>query len=97
MGKVYVNQSELRLQLNTGVSLAGALSVLIKYLKPDETTEREFTAQVLSSSAGTIYYDFNAGELDTAGIWTFWSYVTFADSREAPGEPVRLKVWTEGT
>jgi hypothetical protein len=97
MGKIYVNQSELRLQLNTGVNLAGALAVKIKYIKPGETTEREFTAQVESSSLGTIYYDFQTGQLDKAGIWEFWAWVEFADTRIAPGEPIKLRVWTEGT
>jgi len=97
MGKVYVNQSELRLQLDTYVSLVGATSLKIKYLKPGSTVEHEVTAQVLSSSAGTIYYDFTAGQLDTAGIWTFWAYVTFAGGGEAPGEPVKIRIWEEGT
>lgn len=97
MGKIFVNQSKLRLQLNTEVSLQSGDVPTIRYCKPDSTTIEEFDAQILNAVDGSIYYDFADGELDTAGIWTFWAYVVFDDARSAPGEVVKIQVYEEGT
>lgn len=95
MGKIYLNQSSLRIQLTTLVDITGATETLIKYKKPSGTTG-EWTATVEAVGDGIIYYDLTGDELDEIGTWTFWAYVTFADTREAPGEPVKIIVYSEG-
>ena len=96
MSKIYKNQSNCRITLTAGVSIFGAITTSIKYRKPNGT-EGSFDATVSDETTGVIYYDFTDDELDASGVWTFWSYVVFADGRDAPGEPVRIKVWEEGT
>ena len=95
MGKVYLNQSSLRIQLTTNVDITGATETLIKYKKPSGTTG-QWTAQVEAAGDGIIYYDLTGTELDEIDTWTLWAYVTFSDDRVAPGEPVKMIVHTEG-
>lgn len=97
MGKIFVNQSKLRLQLNLGIALESGDVPTIRYRKPNSTTTEEFAAEILNAAEGSIYYDFLDGELDVAGVWKFWAYVVFDDGRVAPGEIVSVKVYTEGT
>ena len=96
MGKVYLNQNSLRLKVDTGVDITGATTRLIKYKKPDATAGQFIATADTPTTAGIIYYDFVNTELDQEGVWTMWSYVTFADARSAPGEPFKLIVYVEG-
>ena len=94
MGKIYKNQFNLKLTLQTEVTVTGATATKIKYLKPDKTAG-EFNASI--SGTEDLEYDFTVStELDQSGDWTFWAYVTFSDSRIAPGEPVVIRVYEEG-
>ena len=95
MGKIYLNQSSLRIQLTTDVDITGATVTDIKYAKPSGIAG-SWTATIDDPGAGSIYYDLTGIELDEVGTWTFWAYVTFADTRSAPGEPVKVTVYTEG-
>lgn len=94
MSTIFKNQNKLRLKLTTSVDITGATSKLIKYKKPDGT-EGQFTAASLDDSTGVIYYDFTGTELDQAGRWEFWAYITFSDSRVAPGEKITIEVIEE--
>ena len=99
MGKIYVNQSKLRLQLNTGVDIVQGDVLEIRYRKPNSAIIYSFTATELSTTKGAIYYDFKAGDLNVAGVWTFWAFITFAgdsDGGFAPGEPINIRIYNEG-
>jgi len=96
MGKIYVGQSKLRLQLNTGVTIESGDVLWIKYCKPGSSSVEVFVAEELGTPAGAIYYDFDIGDLDTAGIWKFWAYIIFNDGREAPGESISIRIYNEG-
>ena len=100
MGKIYVNQTKLRLQLNTGVSIESGDAPYIKYKKPDSDTVLTLVAEILDPDDGSIYYDFKdestSETLDTVGVWMFWSYIVFNDGLVAPGEPVSIRVYEEG-
>ena len=95
MGKIYLNQSSLRIELTTEVDITGATARQIKYTKPDATAGN-WTATAGDLTTGVIFYDLTGTELDQIGTWTMWAYVTFADARTAPGEPVKVIVNTEG-
>jgi hypothetical protein len=95
MGKVYLNQSSLRIHLTTNVDITGASVTQIKYKKPSDTTGN-WTATVDDATVGSMYYDLTGTELDEVGTWILWAYVTFSDARSAPGEPVNMIVHTEG-
>jgi hypothetical protein len=32
----------------------------------------------------------------TAGWWSFWAFITFADGRTAAGEAAKVYIWAEG-
>ena len=96
MGKIYLNQDSLRIQLTTDVDITAATVTQIKYKKPVSGDTGVWNAVVLDPGDGVIYYDLTGTELDEVGTWTFWAYVTFSDTRSAPGEPVKVTVYTEG-
>ena len=95
MATIFVSQSKLRIQLIAGVDITGATELLIKFRKPDNSLS-EWAAISANDANGTIYYDLTDGELDQSGDWSFWSYVTFSDSRFAPGEVVIINIKIEG-
>lgn len=94
MGKIYLNQNSLRIELETEVDINGATATLIKFEKPSGDTG-EWSASVSDPGAGKIYYDLTGTELDEIGNWMLWAHVTFSDTRHAPGEPTRLVVYEE--
>ena len=96
MGKIYAGQTALKIDLDTGIDLTVGVDVIkIKFTKPaPDVTVYEWTAAA-ENTTHAIYY-VNGGELDVAGKWTFWSYVTFSDTTFAPGEPVAISVFEEG-
>jgi hypothetical protein len=94
MGKIYKDQTALKLRLNTGIDLTTGVSTIeIKYIKPGDPVDT-WTA----GEEDTYYavYSATAGEIDTKGDWKFWAYITFTDSTVAPGEPVIVRVYDEG-
>lgn len=97
MNYIYVGQSSLRIQLTTGVDITSAESLKIKYKKPNGT-EGYWNATSSDDSNGIIYSDLSVpSDLDVSGNWALWAHVTFSDSRTAPGQIFKLKVFAEGT
>ena len=93
MDVVYVGQTSLRLELDSGVDLSTASAVVIKYVKPDSS----IGTWTVTVSGTLARHDFaNASELDIPGVWVAWVYATFADGRKAPGSPVQFTVKKEG-
>lgn len=97
MNKIYKNQSALQIKLTTNVDLSTVASAVIKYKKPDGVTTGEWDAQLEEGTTNITYNVLDSTVLDVAGTWTVWSYLTFDDGREAPGEPVSLYIFEEGT
>ena len=95
MGKIYVDQTALKIDLNTGIDLTtGVQTLYIKYKKPGSDTVLEWVG---TEENGThIIKILNGGEIDEPENWTFWSYVIFTDGSEAPGEPETVTVHIEG-
>jgi hypothetical protein len=95
MGRVYAGQSALRITVKTFTDLEGILSAVVKYRKPDGSAG-EFTAGVGDAAKGLIFHECIEGEIDMAGWWVFWAFITFGDGRTAAGEGVKVYVWKEG-
>jgi hypothetical protein len=95
MGKIYSGQSALRITVKTFTDLEGIISAVIKYRKPDGVTG-EFAAGVGDSGRGVIFHECSEGEIDQAGWWVFWVFITFADGRTAAGEAAKVFIWNEG-
>jgi len=101
MGKIFKNQTSLRIELMTGLTsdqLDGA-TMSIRYRKPNGI-EGELDADELAivdgaTEEGILYYDLTADStlLSQAGTYQFWSYVVFSDDREAAGEPFDVIVY----
>jgi hypothetical protein len=95
MGKVYVGQSALRITVKTFTDLEGIISAVIKYRKSDGSTG-EFAAGVGDMEKGIIFHECIEGEIDMAGWWALWAFITFADGRTAAGETAKVFIWHEG-
>jgi hypothetical protein len=95
MNRIYKGQSALRITVKTFTDLEGIAGAVIKYRKPGGVPG-ELSAGVGDTANGIIFHECIEGELDQAGWWTFWAYVTFGDGRTAAGEPARVFVWDEG-
>ena len=97
--RIYVGQSALALDLDTCVDLAaeGAVSAVMKYVKPDGT-EGEWAAVIAPDSLTTVvrYVVTSNLILDQAGLWKRWCVVTFASSKTAPSDAVYFNVEEEG-
>ena len=95
--KIYVAQTALTLQLETGIDLSTAVSVVMKYIKPDKT-EGQWVAEINTPATdGVISYDVaSATDLDQSGTWKRWAYITFTGSKVAPGDCVSFEVYDEG-
>jgi hypothetical protein len=103
MGKIFVDQTCLRIELLTGLTsaqLSGARVMEIQYRKPDATIGILDALELDDSSAieeGILYADLESDStlLDQRGAWKFWSYVIFSDGRKARGETVGVTIWSE--
>jgi hypothetical protein len=96
MGRIFKGQSALRIVVKTFTDLEGITSAVIKYRKPDGSTG-EFGAGVGDAVRGVIFHECIEGELDRAGWWVFWAFITFADGRTAPGEAAKVFIWNSGS
>ncbi|MDR2177580.1 MAG: hypothetical protein LBP20_06000 [Treponema sp.] len=94
MSRIYAGQSALRITVRTFTDLEGIISAVIRYRKPDGSTG-EFAAG--AGEKGLIFHECIEGELDMAGWWAFWAFVTFEDGRTAAGETAKVFIWNEGT
>jgi len=95
MGKIYIGQTALRIQLTANIDINNA-DAFIKYQKPDGT-RGEWVASVYDADKGIIYYDMQATtDLDQEGDWIFWTYIEFGNGKVAAGEPVTIYVYPEG-
>jgi hypothetical protein len=95
MGRIFKGQSALRITVKTYTDLEGISGAALRYRKPDASTG-EFAAGVQDEGKGIIFHECLEGELDQAGWWSFWAYITFADGRTAAGETAKVFVWQEG-
>jgi hypothetical protein len=95
MNRVYAGQSALRITVKTFADLEGIVSAVIKYRKPDGVCG-EFGAGVGDEAKGVIFHECIEGEINMAGWWAFWAFITFADGRTAAGEAAKVFIWNEG-
>jgi hypothetical protein len=95
MSKIFKGQSALRITVKTFIDLEGILAAVIRFRKPDGVLG-EFAAGVGDVAQGVIFHEVLEGDLDCAGWWVFWAFVTFADGRTAAGEAAKVYVWDEG-
>lgn len=97
----------IRDQLTTDGSADDITGATVVFTMWDAETDAvkidENTANVTIDDAATgkVRYDFQSGDLDTAGVFAFEWEVTYADGtiityRRASGAPKELRVFAEG-
>jgi hypothetical protein len=87
MSKVYVGDTGTLIELDTGVSLAGATVLEIKVRKPDGT----LATWSASASATKLAYTTQPTTLDQAGVWRLQASVTLPSGKWL-GETALLSV-----
>lgn len=90
MGKTYVGDTSVRIELETNADLSGAATVSIVALKPDGETEVEWTAAIDGS---LVVYVPTTGDLDVEGTWRLQAKVVDGSGGSALGETAKLKVY----
>jgi hypothetical protein len=95
MRRIYKGQSALRIMVKTYTELEGIEGAVIRYRKPGGSLG-EFAAGVGDTAKGVIFHECIEGEIDKAGWWSFWAFITFGDGRTAAGETAKVFVWQEG-
>jgi hypothetical protein len=95
MARIYAGQSALRITVKTFTDLGNIASAVIRCRKPDGSAG-EFAAGVVDAAKGVVFHECIEGEIDQAGWWSFWAFITFADGRTAAGETAKVFVWNEG-
>jgi hypothetical protein len=95
MARIFKGQSALRITVKTFTDLEGIISAVIKYRKPDGLTG-ELSAGLGDTAKGVIFHECIEHEIDLAGWWTFWAFITFGDGRTAAGEAAKVFIWQEG-
>jgi len=96
VGKIYKDQSALRIVVKTFCDLDGIKAAFIKYIKPNGD-EGEFSAVVIDPVNGILSYECSKGDINVAGWWDMWAYIVFEDDRTAAGETVEVHVWRKGS
>ena len=95
MGRIYKGQTALCITVKTFIDLEGIEKAVIKYRKPNGKTG-EFSAGIKDTVKGIIFHECIEHDLDMAGWWSFWAYITFGDGRTAAGEAAKVYVGEEG-
>lgn len=90
MGKTYVGDTSVRIELETNADLSGAATVSIKALKPDGVTEVEWPATI---DGTLVVYVPDTGDLDAEGTWRLQAKVVDGSGGVALGETAKLKVY----
>jgi hypothetical protein len=92
MSKIYANQTDLTLRLETGKDITGALSVKMCYKNPLGVSG-EWIAEI----EGTTIVKYNIiAPLGIVGKWTRWAKVVDAQGKISVGEPSNFDVSKEG-
>lgn len=94
MSKIYIGDYGTIFRVSTGADLTDASAAKMKIKKPDNT-EIEWTADIdAPASDGIISYTTLDGDLDSAGVWSLQSLITFP-SGVWSGDTVTFTVYTE--
>lgn len=95
--KVIQNQTELQLELRTGLDLSFASNAEIRYKKPDGETGH-FPATIDTGRHGVMFYNVqSANDIDQTGDWTIWAYAEFPSGNVVYGEATYFTVEEEGS
>lgn len=95
MGKIYVGQTAIEFETIVGVDITGAIC-WVKYTKPDGSIV-SLPATILDKYSGVITATpGSSDDLNQAGRYVFWGYVTFSNGRSAAGEPEERMIYPEG-
>ena len=94
MATYIVGQSNLRIELETGITLTGN-TCLIKYKKPNGVSGQ--WSATISTDVSKMYYDVTSStDIDVAGKWIFWSHVTYGDGSIGKGHSATQYFYKEG-
>lgn len=96
MSKIFVNQTKLTIQIDVMEDISDVATAKIRYIKPDRT-RGEFTATIPPDTTGIIQYAVSSPtDLDQAGPWKFWAFLTYGDAKTIEGESVTIDVHPSG-
>ena len=101
MGKVFLNQDVLKIELTVD-ALPGTIEhAWIKYRSPGATIDGTFATEATYNTPNDSFYiifavDEFLEDYGTAGTRKFWLWLELTDGRVIPGEVISEKIYTEG-
>ena len=100
MGKVFLNQDVLKIELTVDTLPGTVEHAWIKYRNPAGEEDTFDTEATYNAPNDSFYIIFAVGEFledyGTAGTWKFWLWLELTDGRIIPGEVITEKIYTEG-
>jgi uncharacterized membrane protein len=96
MGKIYAEQTALKLIFETGVDLTDA-EITLNALSPARA-EKTFDLVIESpATAGIVSYEVEDDtDFDEVGTWTFWVSVVYESLKTTCSEAVKIKFYGVG-
>lgn len=96
MGKIYQNQTKLKINIDCNSSLANVVSAIISHIKPNKKTGF-FPAEIDLANQSVFYLVNSVDDIDVAGDWVFWANLTFDDGKKLPSESKIITIYKEGS
>ena len=94
MSKLYVNQTDFKLRLETNADISSKSVYKIKYTNPNGTSG-EWPGELSGTSQIDVQFD-STTKCDIEGVWLFWPYTETSSGLIATGERVKLLVALQG-
>lgn len=86
--QIFVNQTDLKINVDVQATIAGSTIQKLKYRKPD-ATEGEVDLTIVDDSIGLLEWQSpsDTSIFDIPGTWTFWAYIEFPTGASINGSP----------
>ena len=96
MGKVYINQDNLILYINTGTSLIEAGNVTIEGTDPSGNSITPLVTVIEDSDSGLVSYAVLRHDFTSAGVYILWVKINYIGGSTNWGEPFHLNIYQTG-
>ena len=97
MDKLYVGDTEVRIEADAGIDVTTITSAKIFYRKPHRGNYAQSSWAASFTTGTVVYYDITSStDIDVPGLWTFWPVLTFPDTHIITGTPFTIRAYRPG-
>ena len=96
MGKIYIGQTDLTINIKTNKNLTGATAIKLKVQDPNGV-ESELDVNIVDAINGMVkFVVLNSNTFTKVGRYTFWLKTTDAQGKISIGEPDCIHMYKQG-